>query len=63
MQDGKEEILTHTFMISVSPVPTGTDMSFGAVRPSLGADLNPRRVNSDSIIPNAATLGRSVVVF
>ncbi|EJD02419.1 uncharacterized protein FOMMEDRAFT_21137 [Fomitiporia mediterranea MF3/22] len=62
MQDGKEELLTQTFLISVSPVPTGTDMSFSGVRPSLAVDLhNPRRVNSDSIVPNVAgTVGRPI---
>ncbi|KAL5532602.1 hypothetical protein ACEPAF_4376 [Sanghuangporus sanghuang] len=55
MQDGREELLTQTFVINVSPVPTGTDMSFSGVRPSLAADLqNPRRVNSDSMVPIAA---------
>ena len=63
MQDGREELLTQTFVINVSPVPTGTDMSFSGVRPSLAADLqNPRRVNSDSMVPIAAGVaGRCVV--
>lgn len=59
MQDGKEELLMQTFVINVSPVPTGTDMSFNGVRPSLAADLqNPRRVHSDSIVPGAGVAAR-----
>lgn len=55
MQDGREEVLSQTFYISVSHVPTGADMSFGGGRPPLAVDLhNPRRINSDSVVPVAA---------
>ncbi|KAH8116818.1 hypothetical protein DFH11DRAFT_1724766 [Phellopilus nigrolimitatus] len=54
-QDGREELLTQSFLVSVSPVPTGTDISFSGSRPSLVAEIhNPRRVNSDSMVPNVA---------
>lgn len=55
MQDGREEFLSQTFYISVSHVPTGSDMSFSGARPPLAVDLhNPRRINSDSIVPGVA---------
>lgn len=57
VQDGREERLSQTFYISVSHVPTGTDMSFNGARPPLAVDLhNPRRINSDSMVPGVAGL-------
>ena len=60
MQDGKEEVLTQTFVINVASVPA-SDLSFGP-RPTLTSDVHAgRRVNSDSILPNVAgTTGRFV---
>ena len=60
MQDGKEEVLSQTFVINVASVPA-SDLTFGA-RPSLTSDIhNGRRVNSDSILPNVVgSAGRFV---
>ncbi|OCH88184.1 hypothetical protein OBBRIDRAFT_734909 [Obba rivulosa] len=51
MQDGKEELLTHTVHITIAPV-NNVDTSFAASRrPSLVGDVhNPRRILSDSVV-------------
>ncbi|THH10704.1 hypothetical protein EW145_g1150 [Phellinidium pouzarii] len=55
VQDGCEELLSQSFPINISVVPTGTDLSFNSARPSLVVDPhNPRRVNSDSMVPASA---------
>lgn len=63
MQDGKEELLSQTFVINVASVPA-SDLTFGA-RPSLGSDIHSgRRVNSDSMLPNiVGASGRFVDAF
>lgn len=60
MQDGKEEVLTHTVHITIAPM-AAVDSSFTpSRRPSLVGDIhNPRRIMSDSVVssvaqPNAA---------
>ncbi|TDL21587.1 hypothetical protein BD410DRAFT_771531, partial [Rickenella mellea] len=52
IQDGREEMLVQTFHINIAPM-SGSDTSFAASRrPSLTND--PRRVNSDSVLPQAS---------
>ncbi|KAJ3476268.1 hypothetical protein NLI96_g11276 [Meripilus lineatus] len=52
MQDGKEEVLTHTVHISIAPM-AAVDASFApSRRPSLVGDVQlPRRVMSDTVLP------------
>ncbi|KAI0374843.1 hypothetical protein BV20DRAFT_1032906 [Pilatotrama ljubarskyi] len=51
MQDGKEEVLTHTVHITIAPM-AAVDASFTpSRRPSLVGDIqNPRRIMSDSVV-------------
>ncbi|KAI0780987.1 hypothetical protein BD413DRAFT_464005 [Trametes elegans] len=51
MQDGKEEMLTHTVHITIAPM-AAVDSSFTpSRRPSLVGDIhNPRRIMSDSVV-------------
>ncbi|KAI8998678.1 hypothetical protein BD414DRAFT_407224 [Trametes punicea] len=51
MQDGKEEVLTHTVHITIAPM-AAVDSSFTpSRRPSLVGDIhNPRRIMSDSVV-------------
>ncbi|OSD01562.1 hypothetical protein PYCCODRAFT_1445566 [Trametes coccinea BRFM310] len=55
MQDGKEEVLTHTVHITIAPM-AAVDSSFTpSRRPSLVGDIhNPRRIMSDSIVAGVA---------
>lgn len=52
VQEGKEEMLSHTVHVNIAPM-TAVDASFTpSRRPSLVGDLhNPRRVMSDSVLP------------
>ncbi|KAI0748073.1 hypothetical protein C8Q80DRAFT_1102841 [Daedaleopsis nitida] len=51
LQDGKEELLTHTVHITIAPM-AAVDSSFTpSRRPSLVGDIhNPRRIMSDSVV-------------
>ncbi|KAI0831256.1 hypothetical protein BC628DRAFT_1407775 [Trametes gibbosa] len=51
IQDGKEEVLTHTVHITIAPM-AAVDSSFTpSRRPSLVGDIhNPRRIMSDSVV-------------
>ncbi|GJE90709.1 hypothetical protein PsYK624_068530 [Phanerochaete sordida] len=51
-QDGKDEMLSHTVHVNIAPM-TAVDASFTpSRRPSLVGDMhNPRRVMSDSVLP------------
>ena len=51
IQDGKEEVLTHTVHITIAPM-AAVDASFTpSRRPSLVGDIhNPRRIMSDSVV-------------
>ncbi|KAI0664859.1 hypothetical protein C8Q70DRAFT_904129 [Cubamyces menziesii] len=55
MQDGKEEVLTHTVHITIAPM-AAVDSSFTpSRRPSLVGDIhNPRRILSDSVVSGVA---------
>lgn len=55
MQDGKEELLTHTVHVTIAPM-ANVDSSFApSRRPSLVGDLhNPRRILSDSVVGHAS---------
>ncbi|KAH9901335.1 hypothetical protein C8Q73DRAFT_241552 [Cubamyces lactineus] len=55
MQDGKEEVLTHTVHITIAPM-AAVDSSFTpSRRPSLVGDIhNPRRILSDSVVAGVA---------
>lgn len=59
IQDGVEELLTQSFHINVAPMATTNDLSFSSSRrPSLSGEThNPRRVNSDSIVPQSLGAG------
>ncbi|KAH8107138.1 hypothetical protein BXZ70DRAFT_278637 [Cristinia sonorae] len=54
MQDGQEEVLSHTVHVSIAPM-AAVDASFTpSRRPSLVGDIhNPRRVMSDTALPQA----------
>ena len=58
IQDGKEEILTHTVHITIAPMAAVDSTFTPSRRPSLVGDIhNPRRILSDSIVsavPQAA---------
>ena len=68
IQDGKEELLTHTVHITIAPM-AAVDSSFTpSRRPSLVGDIhNPRRIMSDSIVngvpPPQANAQRYAAVF
>ncbi|KZT11338.1 uncharacterized protein LAESUDRAFT_747079 [Laetiporus sulphureus 93-53] len=55
IQDGKEELLTHTVHVTIAPMAS-VDASFTpSRRPSLVGDVhNPRRVMSDSVVAQTA---------
>lgn len=57
VQDGQEEMLSHTVHISIAPM-AAVDASFTpSRRPSLVGDIhNPRRVMSDTALPQTAPL-------
>ncbi|EJF65814.1 hypothetical protein BD309DRAFT_848533 [Dichomitus squalens] len=51
MQDGKEELLTHTVHITIAPMAAVDSTFTPSRRPSLVGDVhNPRRILSDSIV-------------
>ncbi|KAI0345366.1 hypothetical protein BDW22DRAFT_1406070 [Trametopsis cervina] len=55
IQDGQEETLSHTVHVNIAPM-TAVDASYApSRRPSLVGDmLNPRRVMSDSVLPQTS---------
>ena len=57
IQDGQEEVLSHTVHISIAPM-AAVDASFTpSRRPSLVGDIhNPRRVMSDTVLPQTNPL-------
>ncbi|PIL23957.1 hypothetical protein GSI_13708 [Ganoderma sinense ZZ0214-1] len=55
MQDGKEELLTHTVHITIAPMAAVDSTFTPSRRPSLVGDIhNPRRMLSDSIVPGVS---------
>lgn len=51
MQDGKEELLTHTVHITIAPMAAVDSTFTPSRRPSLVGDIhNPRRIMSDSVV-------------
>ncbi|KAI0709184.1 hypothetical protein C8Q76DRAFT_101609 [Earliella scabrosa] len=55
MQDGKEELLTHTVHITIAPMAAVDSTFTPSRRPSLVGDIhNPRRILSDSIVSGVA---------
>ncbi|KAH9946160.1 uncharacterized protein BXZ73DRAFT_37458 [Epithele typhae] len=55
IQDGKEELLTHTVHITIAPMAAVDSTFTPSRRPSLVGDIhNPRRIFSDSIVSGVA---------
>lgn len=55
MQDGKEELLTHTVHITIAPMAAVDSTFTPSRRPSLVGDIhNPRRMLSDSMVPGVS---------
>ncbi len=55
MQDGKEEMLSHTVHITIAPMAAVDSTFTPSRRPSLVGDIhNPRRILSDSIVGGIA---------
>ena len=51
MQDGKEELLTHTVHITIAPMAAVDSTFTPSRRPSLVGDIhNPRRIMSDPVV-------------
>ena len=64
MQDGKEELLTHTVHITIAPMAAVDSTFTPSRRPSLVGDIhNPRRILSDSVVSGVAQAPAQRYVF